>query len=101
MSKAKVLFVCSGNTCRSPSAEAVLRAKLKAAGLGDRVEIDSAGLSDPPPGRPPSALAVRCAAERGYDLSGLRTRPFARADLDGFDLIIMMDHRHGRKCLLA
>ena len=94
MNRVRVLFVCSGNTCRSPSAEGVLRAKASAAGLGERVEIDSAGLADPPSGRPPSALAIQCAAARGYDLSGLRTRPFVPADLESFDLIVMMDLGH-------
>lgn len=85
----RILFVCLGNICRSPSAEAVLRAKAAARGL--TLEIDSAGTSDWHVGDPPYGPMQRAASLRGYDLSGLRARQVARADFDRFDLILAMD----------
>ena len=59
MPETSILFVCMGNICRSPTAEGVLRAKLQAAGLADRVELDSAGTHDYHVGRPPDARSQR------------------------------------------
>jgi protein-tyrosine phosphatase len=87
----RVLMVCLGNICRSPTAEAVLRAKLDAAGLGQRVAVDSAGTGDWHVGSPPDARSQRHAAKRGYDLSSLRGRQVAEADFHRFDLILAMD----------
>ncbi len=84
-------MVCLGNICRSPTAEAVLRAKLDAAGLGQRVAVDSAGTGDWHVGSPPDARSQRHAAKRGYDLSSLRGRQVAEADFHRFDLILAMD----------
>lgn len=72
MKKYAILMCCMGNICRSPTAEGVLRAKLRAAGLADRVELDSAGTHDYHVGRPPDARSQRHALRRGYDLSSLR-----------------------------
>jgi protein-tyrosine phosphatase len=85
-------MVCLGNICRSPTAEAVLRAKLHGAGLGDRVEVDSAGTGDWHIGSPPDARSQRHAARRGYDLSALRARQVSEDDFHRFDLILAMDH---------
>lgn len=92
MKKYAILMCCMGNICRSPTAEGVLRAKLQAAGLDDRVELDSAGTHDYHVGRAPDARSQRHALRRGYDLSALRARQAGRADLDRFDLVLAMDH---------
>jgi protein-tyrosine phosphatase len=87
----RVLMVCLGNICRSPTAEAVLRHRLAAAGLADRVEVDSAGTGGWHIGDPPDARSQHHAARRGYDLSGLRARRVAEDDFHRFDLILAMD----------
>ncbi|MGO4302658.1 low molecular weight protein-tyrosine-phosphatase [Cupriavidus sp. RAF12] len=92
MKKFAILMCCMGNICRSPTAEGVLRAKLSAAGLSDRVELDSAGTHDYHLGRAPDARTQRHALRRGYDLSALRARLVDRADFDRFDLVLAMDH---------
>lgn len=92
----KLLTVCTGNICRSPSAEAILRHHLAAAGLAEAVAVDSAGTFDYHVGDPPSEPAVRLAALRGYDLSALRARRLAPADFTRFDLILAMDRGHLR-----
>jgi len=87
----RVLMVCMGNICRSPTAEAVLRHKLQAAGLGDTVSVDSAGTHAWHTGSPPDHRSTSHAARRGYSLSGLRAREVVEADFDQFDLILAMD----------
>jgi len=87
----RVLMVCLGNICRSPTAEAVLRTKLDRAGLGTRVQVDSAGTGNWHVGEPPDARAQRHAAKRGYDLSRLRGRQVAEGDFLDFDFILAMD----------
>lgn len=91
MTELRVLMVCLGNICRSPTAEAVLRAKLQAAGLGARVTVDSAGTGDWHVGQPPDPRSQRHAAHRGYDLSSLRARRVAEDDFRRFDFILAMD----------
>ena len=91
MSKTRVLFVCMGNICRSPTAEGVFRAKVRAAGLESRIEIDSAGTHDYHVGRPPDGRASQAASGRGYDLSDLRGRQVSARDFRAFDLILAMD----------
>jgi hypothetical protein len=81
----RVLMVCLGNICRSPTAEAVLRARLRAHGLHDRVEVDSAGTGGWHTGDPPDARSQRHAARRGYDLSTLRARRVVEEDFQRFD----------------
>ena len=93
----RVLTVCTGNICRSPSAEVILRDKLAAAGLGEAVAVDSAGLAGYHVGEPPSEPAVRLAARRGYDLAALRARRVDTADFARFDLILAMDRGHLRQ----
>lgn len=91
MPELRVLMVCLGNICRSPTAEGVLRAKLDRAGLATRVQVDSAGTGNWHVGEPPDARAQRHAAKRGYDLSRLRGRQVAERDFLEFDFILAMD----------
>ena len=87
----RILFVCMGNICRSPTAEGILRAKLDAAGLAEAVELDSAGTGDWHVGKAPDARAIQAAAGRGYDIGDLRARQVAKDDFQRFDLILAMD----------
>ncbi|MFO1294087.1 MAG: low molecular weight protein-tyrosine-phosphatase [Rubrivivax sp.] len=84
-------MVCMGNICRSPTAEAVLRSKLRAAGLQRAVAVDSAGTIDHHRGEPPDPRAIRHAARRGYDLSALRARAVEPADYLRFQWMLAMD----------
>jgi protein-tyrosine phosphatase len=90
----KVLFVCLGNICRSPTAEGVFRAIVDEAGLGDLVNIDSAGTSGWHIGDPPDERGQRAALTRGYDLSQQRARKVGPRDFETFDYIIGMDSRN-------
>ena len=87
----RVLLVCMGNICRSPTAEGVLRYFIKINNLGDKIEVDSAGTHGYHVGEAPDSRTQRAAAVRGYNLSQLRARKVARQDLDYFDLILAMD----------
>lgn len=87
----RVLMVCLGNICRSPTAQGVLRHKVQQAGLQGRVMVDSAGTYAGHAGHPPDARARQRAALRGYDLSGLRARKVSPVDFSRFDLILAMD----------
>lgn len=89
-----VLFVCTGNICRSPSAEGVFQAKLAQAGLEGRVTVDSAGTHGYHIGDPPDSRAIRQAAQRGYDLRHQRARKIRVQDFRDFDLILGMDSGH-------
>ena len=87
----RVLMVCMGNICRSPTAEAVLRQRLAAHGLITQVEVDSAGTGGWHVGEAPDSRAQRHALRRGYDLSRLRARRVVEADFERFDLLLAMD----------
>ncbi len=87
----KVLFVCLGNICRSPTAEGVFRQYVEQAGLSDKITIDSAGTSDWHIGKTPDPRTQAAAAKRGYDLSKLRGRQAQAEDFAKFDLILAMD----------
>jgi len=90
----RVLFVCTGNICRSPTAEAVLRARAAADGFS--VEVDSAGLTGYHVGDPPDARAQLVAAARGYNLEPLRARLLTADDFVDYDHILVMDRGHLR-----
>ena len=87
----KVLFVCLGNICRSPTAEAVFRTVLARAAPELSIEVDSAGTGDYHLGEPPDLRAQAAARRRGYDMSGLRARLIEASDFERFDLILAMD----------
>ena len=87
----RVLMVCMGNICRSPTAHGVLTQRVADAGLGDRIVVDSAGTHDYHVGRPPDERAQQHAARRGYDLSAQRARQLTARDFDAFDLVLVMD----------
>ncbi len=89
-----VLFVCTGNICRSPSAEGILRAMARKRGLDRLLEIDSCGTFGYHVGEPPDDRAVEAAARRGYDLSDLRARKLEQSDFQLFDYILAMDGGH-------
>ena len=88
----KILFVCTGNICRSPTAEGVARALSRQHGL--EIEFDSAGIEGYHAGEAPDSRAQKSAARRGYDLSELRARKIDAADFLRFDLILAMDRGH-------
>ncbi|KCB21466.1 low molecular weight phosphotyrosine protein phosphatase [Bordetella hinzii CA90 BAL1384] len=87
----KVLFVCMGNICRSPSAEGVFRHLVNDAGLGEVVRIDSAGTHAFHIGEAPDARAVAAARKRGYDISQCLARQVTPEDFREYDLILAMD----------
>ncbi len=90
----KLLLVCTGNICRSPTAEGVLRRLAQEAGLA--LEVDSAGTHGWHAGEPPDERAQAHALRRGYDLSRLRARRIEPGDFARFDLILAMDRGHLR-----
>jgi protein-tyrosine phosphatase len=90
----RILLVCTGNICRSPIAEGVLRAKLSAAGLAQRAVVDSAGTHGYHTNEPPDPRAIRVAAARGYDIAPLRARPVAPEDFQRFDWMLALDGGH-------
>lgn len=87
----RILFVCLGNICRSPTAEAVFRARAEQTGILSRLQLDSCGTGDWHVGKAPDSRAQRAAATRGYDLSALRARQLDPSDFDRFDYILAMD----------
>jgi protein-tyrosine phosphatase len=87
----KILFVCLGNICRSPTAEGVFRKKAADVGLIEQLMIDSAGTHNYHPGEPPDARTQTHAKMRGYDLSMLRARAVVDEDFERFDLLLAMD----------
>jgi protein-tyrosine phosphatase len=90
----KVLFVCTGNICRSPTAEGVFRHLLLAQNLHQHVAVDSAGTHTYHVGNPPDRRSIAAAARRGYDLSDLRARKFTADDFVEYDYILAMDRDH-------
>ncbi|HEY2630295.1 MAG TPA: low molecular weight protein-tyrosine-phosphatase [Usitatibacter sp.] len=86
-----VLFVCTANICRSPTAEGVFRKLIAAKAPNAKIEIDSVGTHDYHVGNPPFPLAVDAARKRGYEIEHLVARRVSQADLDHFDMILGMD----------
>jgi protein-tyrosine phosphatase len=95
----RVLFVCLGNICRSPTAEGVFRLTVARAGLADAIAIDSAGTHAYHVGEPPDTRAQEAAARRGIDLSPLRGRRVSAEDLTDFDYVLAMDRENYRNLL--
>jgi protein-tyrosine phosphatase len=93
----RVLFVCLGNICRSPTAEGVLRLLAAREAPQLRLEIDSAGTGDYHIGAPPDLRSQRAALRRGIDISGLRARQVSEADFTRFDFILAMDRENLRE----
>ena len=90
----KVLFVCTGNICRSPTAEGVFDKLVKEAGLADDVHVESAGTTAYHVGEPPDRRSQAAARQRGIDLSQQRARQVNESDLRTFDYILAMDEGH-------
>lgn len=96
----RVLFVCTGNTCRSPMAAGVLRGLAERRGRpGLRSILTGSAGTFAAPGHPATAEAVRACAEQGIDLSRHRSRPLSREILAGSDLILVMEEAHRREVL--
>jgi protein-tyrosine phosphatase len=87
----RVLFLCLGNICRSPMAEAVFRKMVRDEGLDDKIEVDSAGLGSWHVGERPHRGTLEVLTKHGVDHAGIRARQFIRHDIQAFDYIIAMD----------
>jgi protein-tyrosine phosphatase len=92
----KVLFVCMGNICRSPTAEGIFRKMVEAGPLKGKVDIDSAGTHGYHEGAPPDPRAIAHADKRGVDLTMLRAREVSPSDFERFDYVIAMDDTNRR-----
>ena len=95
----RILFVCLGNICRSPTAEGVMRRLVAQQGLEDEIEIDSAGTGGWHVGAPPDKRATEAARRRGTTLEGAARRFYPATDFDRFDLILAMDAENRRDLL--
>lgn len=94
--KARILFVCLGNICRSPMAEAVMRHQVEQAGLNDRIDIDSAGTGDWHLGHPPHEGTRKLLDEHQISYQGMKARLVAESDFETFDYIVCMDTKNLR-----
>lgn len=92
-----VLFVCLGNICRSPTAEAVFRERAARAGMASRILVASAGIGDWHVGEPPDKRAILHAAKRGYDLRRQRARQICEDDFQRFGWVLAMDRANLRE----
>jgi protein-tyrosine phosphatase len=89
-----ILFVCTGNICRSPTAEAVLRQQVREVGLEYRIRVDSAGTHGYHVGEPPDPRSTATSLARGVDMRDLRARKVSAEDFNEFDWLIAMDEGH-------
>lgn len=110
----KILFVCTGNICRSPMAHGLFLSMIHKEQLNEMIEIDSAGTHSWNIGSPPDPFSQKTAKEHGIDISALRARQVIKEDYDYYDYIVAMDasnmnnmlavcgkhHRHKLKLLL-
>jgi protein-tyrosine phosphatase len=96
----RLLFVCLGNICRSPTAEGVMRTLIEQSGMADAIEVDSAGTGAWHLGSPPDARAGAAALGRGVRLDG-SARQVTAADFESFDLLLAMDAANRRELLRA
>lgn len=92
----RVLFVCTGNICRSPTAEGVFQALVEREGLAQAIAADSAGTHGWHQGEPPAPRSIEAAAQRSIDLSRQRSRPIQPADFQDFDYVLAMDNDNYR-----
>jgi protein-tyrosine phosphatase len=90
----RILFVCLGNICRSPTAEAVFRHLLVRTETDVEIEVDSAGIGSWHIGEPPDVRAQAAARRRGFEMAGLKARQIVREDFERFDLILAMDREN-------
>jgi protein-tyrosine phosphatase len=93
-SRRSILFVCTGNICRSPTAEGVLKDMARKHGV--ELHVESRGTHDYHVGEAPDARAQHHAKQRGYDLSSQRAKHLSKRDFEEFDLVLAMDHGHLR-----
>jgi protein-tyrosine phosphatase len=96
VTRVRILFVCTGNICRSPTAEGVFKRHVREAGLAERILSDSAGTHDYHVGEAPDPRAQSAALQRGYDLSELCGRQVSRRDFIDFDYVLAMDEANLR-----
>jgi protein-tyrosine phosphatase len=90
----KLLFVCTGNICRSPTAHAITLHKIKTLNLKDKFMVDSAGTSSLHCGQNPDSRAIEVGKQKGIGFSGIKSRPVKLSDFEEFDLILAMDRSH-------
>lgn len=90
----KILFVCTGNICRSPTADGYMKKIVKEAGLNNKIYVDSAATSSYHQGDAPDMRSVECALQHGLDIRSLRSRPVRAEDFAEFDLILAMDSQN-------
>lgn len=90
----KILFVCTGNICRSSTAEGVMNRLIEQKGLSDKIKADSSGMIDYHQGEAPDIRAINTAKRKGYDLSKQRASQFKQEDFFEYDMILAMAHTH-------
>ena len=90
----KILFVCTGNICRSPTAEGVLRHYIHKEGLSEKITVDSAGTHSYHVGEAPDSRSIKTAQKRGIDISSQRARQVIGEDFNQFDIILALDNSH-------